>query len=47
MFYYSFETTQPITELTVGLHQEDDECLGWNLRKLIDVGFIILGNNIK
>ena len=45
MFYYSLDIDKQPVELTIGIHQEDEEFIGSHLRKLLDVGFIILGKN--
>ena len=45
MFYYSLDIDKQPVDLTIGIHQEDEEFIGSHLRKLLDVGFIILGKN--
>lgn len=40
-FYYTFKVLDE-TEITFGIHQEDERVIGAHLRKYIDVGFVIL-----
>lgn len=46
-FYYEVKIPKKATTITIGLHQEDDTCVGGHLRKNIDIGLVILEEDEK
>jgi hypothetical protein len=40
-FYYAF-TVEEDTEMTIGIHQEDERIVGAHLRRYLDIGYTVL-----